>query len=340
MARKLTSVITVLVMAAGMAESADRFAVLEFFGRPAGTFCSAAGPAMLALQDEFEDTAVLLEYDYDRFPSGRLDRFWATGVSAPYLPLVMVGSGYETSSGSVVYEPVYRSMLEADLERDVSAEVAAQWRRRGDRVRAYIRLTNTSDTTLAVDDDASLWLVTYEESPIGVSSTWVRSTTEWFLPFDLGPGESTTTTIDSPPLSGVAWNRMAAVVLLEHRPGGVGMWDMIQGAPVEPAAISADRDNLRLGAGGGSADVTVDGPHILAWTADSATDWLSIVPASGDSLPATIRITLNPGLRPPTETRGTVTVTASGEGMNLEVEIAVEVGAEVRRPSRRIRPVS
>jgi hypothetical protein len=50
---------------------------------------------------------------------GRVDRWWAayTGSSSVYLPLVMVGSGYEVIQGSVAYEREYRRMLNDELAR-------------------------------------------------------------------------------------------------------------------------------------------------------------------------------------------------------------------------------
>ena len=116
---RLRWILVALLLGATFGAAEDRFAVLEFFGRPNGAFCSAAGPAMKALQRQMEGRAVLLEYDYDAFRYGRQERFWATGVSATYLPLVMVGSGYRTSSGSVNYESVYRSMINQELDRVV-----------------------------------------------------------------------------------------------------------------------------------------------------------------------------------------------------------------------------
>jgi len=104
-----------LLAAAGVAE--ERLAVLEFFGRTTGQYCRDAGPAMIALQQSMAGRAVLLEYHFDYFPTGRVDRFWAAKSSAMYLPLVMVGSGYRTSDGPADYQSDYQAMLDAELAR-------------------------------------------------------------------------------------------------------------------------------------------------------------------------------------------------------------------------------
>ncbi len=140
MGRRLRLVLISLLLGTTFGAADDRFAVLEFFGRPNGAFCSAAGPAMITLQSEMRGRAVLLEYDYDAFRFGRQNRFWASDASARYLPLVIVGSGYRTSSGAENYEPVYRSMINDELARPARATVSAYWRRVANTMRAYVEV--------------------------------------------------------------------------------------------------------------------------------------------------------------------------------------------------------
>ena len=185
--RALRLALIPLLLGATFGVADDRFALLEFFGRPSGAYCSAAGPAMTALQSEMRGRAVLLEYDYDAFMSGRQDRFWASGASASYLPLVMVGSGYRTSSGQVNYKPVYRSMINDDLARPARAAVSAYWRRVANAMRAYVEVRNLGATPLRINQEAAIWLIAYQNSSIGVGTNWVRSTARRYLPFDLAP---------------------------------------------------------------------------------------------------------------------------------------------------------
>ena len=205
--------VALLLASAAVAAAEDRLAVLEFFGRIGCGNCAGAGQAISTLQRQYAGRAVLLEYSYDAFLTGRQDRFWATGVTANFLPLVMVGSGSRTSSGSTAYEQVYRSMLNAELARPPRAAIDAWWRRNGSALRVYAVATNHGEEDLAAGREAALWVIGYENGRVGHTNTWVWTTVRWALPYDLAPGESVTATIDTPPVSGPDWSRMAALVL-------------------------------------------------------------------------------------------------------------------------------
>ncbi len=332
------SVLSMLFAAAAVGGGADdRFAVLEFFGRPNGAFCSAAGPAMLELQAQLAGDAELLEYDYDGFPFGRVDRFWATGTSASYLPLVMVGSGYRTSSGHVDYQPVYGDMISAERSRPPDAEVTAFWRRDGAFVRSYVTVRNVRDDRLRVADQAAVWLVVFERARIGVSDTWVRSTRRHPLTSDLDPGATVELVIDAPGTAIADWQRAAAVVMVEDRPGGTGAYDMLQAALATPAALDVSPERVRLTPAARSAEITVTGPHALSWSASSDVPWLDLSPSTG-TVPGTTTVTLRPELRPPGALVGVVTVDAAGDGMTFGAAVEIELGGLVRHGGGRRRP--
>ena len=338
MGHRLRLVLISLLLGATFATANDRFAVLEFFGRPEGAYCSAAGPAMTTLQREFRGRAVLLEYDYDVFPYGRQDRFWASGASASYLPLVMVGSGYCTSSGAEDYEPAYRSMINDELARPARATVSAYWRQAANAMPAYVEVRNLGATDLEIDNDAAIWLIAYENaSTEGVSTMWVRSTAQRYLPYDLAPGETATVVIDTPAMSGVDWSRMAGLVLLEDRPGGGGAFDMVQAAEALPADLSAAPDHLVMSLYRPVAEVVLTGPHVLSFSASSDVGWIEVTPSSG-TVPTTVILTLRPELRPASATEGSVSFATTGDGMAFSATVSVAVGAQSRRAGRRVRP--
>ena len=337
MGYRLRLVLISLLLSSTFAAANDRLAVLEFFGRPDGAYCSAAGPAMITLQREMRGRAVLLEYDYDVFRHGRQDRFWASGASASYLPLVMVGSGYRTSSGAEDYEAVYRSMINDELARPARATVSVYWRRVANTMRAYVEVRNMGATDLEIDHDAAIWLIAYENASIGVSRTWVRSTAQGFLPYDLAPGEMATAVIDTPAMTGVDWSRMAGLVLLEDRPGDGEAYDMAQAAEALPADLSAEPGHLVMSPYRPVAEVILTGPHVLSWSASSDVPWIEVTPSSG-AVPSTVILTLRPELRPASATEGSVSFAATGDGMAFSATVSVAVGAQLRRGGRRVRP--
>jgi hypothetical protein len=327
-----------LLLSAVFAAAEERLAVLEFFGRQGCSICSSAGPALTSLQLEMQGRAVLLEYDYDGFPFGRQERFWASGASATYLPLVMVGSGYRTTSGPVDFEQVYRSMINDELARPVRATVSAYWRRTTSAMRAYVEVLNLGDTDLEIGQEAAIWLIAYENAAVGHSMTWVRSTAQRYLPFDLAPGNSTTVVFDSPPMSGVDWNNMAGLVMIEDRPGNVGAYDMLQATEVLPAGLTATPNTLEMSRRRTGSEIVLSGPHVLSWSAASDVPWLEVTPSSG-GLPAAVTVTLRPELRPWSESEGNVTFSATGDGMDFEASVKVSLsGPHHRRNVRRAGP--
>jgi hypothetical protein len=238
----------------------------------------------------------------------------------------------------VDYEAVYRSMIDDELARPARAAVSAYWRRSANTMRAYVEVRNLGATDLEIDHDAAIWLIAYEDaSREGVSTTWVRSTAQRYLPYDLAPGETATAVIDTPPMSGVEWSRMAGLVLLEDRPGGGGAYDMVQAAEALPADLSAAPDHLVMSPYRPVAEVILRGPHVLSWSASSDVPWIEVTPSSG-AIPTTAILTLRPELRPPAATEGSVAFAATGDGMSFSATVSVAVGAQLRRAGRRVRP--
>ncbi len=338
MNHRMTFIAALLLCNPTVALALDRFAVLETFGRPAGAFCAAAGPALISLQHELDGEAVLLEYNFDVFRyGGRADRFWATGTTANYLPLVMVGSGYRTSSGQVDYQTEYSGMIDDELARSPRAEVTAYWRRSADTVRTYVEVRNSRSSPLRVSEEAAVWVIVYEKAPIGVSNTWVRSTMRRPLSTDLAPGETLTTTIGVPGSSIADWDRVACVVLIEDRPGGQGRYDMLQAAEGAPAALSVEPAELVVTPTSPSAEFLLEGPHVLEWTATVDVPWLEIEPASG-TLPNRPVVRLKPELRRPWENSATISIYADGDSMSFQTSVDVSFGARARPGGGRSTP--
>ncbi len=331
-------VATIVIGAAAAAAAQQRLAVLEFFGRPTGGYCSAAGPTMIRLQSEMEEAAVLLEYDYDQFPSGRLDRFLAARPRPPYLPLVMVGSGFKISDGLVDFEPEYRAMIEAELARPAEADVSAYWRRVGDRMRVYVRAVNRRDEALTPSEEAAIWVLVWEEgTTLGVSRTWVRATGGVSLSDPLDPGAAATMVVNSPQLTGVNWARLSALAMVERRPGGSGGYDMLQATLAAPPGLDVSPGELVLSRARPTVEVSLAGPHVLSWSATWDVPWLDVTP-SGGTVPAAPTIALSSDEWPPQPATGTVRFDAQGDGMTFSATVAVTAAERLRHSGPRLTP--
>jgi hypothetical protein len=334
-------VLVPLLLGAALAAAEDRLAVFEFFGRQGCSICSSAGPALTSLQDEMAGRAVLLEYDVDSFRYGRQDRFWVSQPSATYLPLAMVGSGYRATSGPAEFEDVFRSMLDDEAARPARAEVSAFWRRNWNYMRVYVEVRNLGSAALELDDDGSVWLIAYENAHIGHSSTWVRSTEQQSLPFDLAPGESATLVFDSPPMSGIDWDTINGLVLVEDRPTADGVYDMLQATHALPADLVATPDVVEFDRRTRELEIVLEGPHVLEWTVTSNVPWIEVTPSSG-GVPETVTLKYHRELQPLLSTEGAVTFSATGDEMSFESSVAVTAppGYGYRRATRRLAPVS
>lgn len=328
---KGTAVLALLALpVAGGARAEDRLGVFEFFVRGAGEYCQAAAPAVRNLQAEMRGRALLLEYPYDVFRDSRAEVWWAaySGSGAVYLPLVMVGSGFETSTGPVDYEARYRAMLEDELARPPGAALKAFFHRAPDGTRIHVRATNLGTSSIGPAQAATLWAIAWEDAPIGLTSTWVHQAASLPLGASLPAGGTATATLALPPSAGAG--RFRYLALLDHRPAGGTRFDMLQAVVAEEAGLSAEPASLTLSPSRPEADVLLDGPHVLAWSATADQPWLSVTPPAG-SLPATARVRLTGS--PPEGSRGTVRLDASGSGMafSATVDVRVEAGEPPRR---------
>jgi len=325
-----------LLLLPAFATAEDRLAVLEFFGRPSGAYCQAAAPAMLTLQGEMEGRALLLEYDYDQFRSGRVDRWWAahSGGGSVALPIVMVGSGYQISSAPTSYLATYRAMLGAELARPPAAALQAWARPLGNALRVYVRAENRSAAPLSPADSAAFWVLVWEDGRIGLTDTWVRATTSKPLAATLDPGGTTTTIVDVPAFTAVDRTRIRSLVLLEHRPDA-GTYDMLQAAVSSTAALVVTPGQVSLGATQPAVEVSLAGPHVLTWTATCDVPWLQITPTSG-SLPARATVSLVGGQPPVGAPTGHVRFDATGDGMSFTAESTVATEGRVFRVRRRL----
>jgi hypothetical protein len=314
----------------------ERLAVFEFLARQS-TYCMAAAPAVIELQDEMAGRAVLLEYDFDAaLARGRADRYFAADPNAWYLPFTMVGSGYRTAGGPVDYEPVYRGMLEQELARAPEAAVTAQWRRQGSALRVYVQAENLSEDTLTPDSQASIWVIVWENARIRLTDTWVRAAVESPLTASVGPGARVVAVVDTPALSGVNWDHVETLAMLERRTASGGRYDMMQAAIARAAGLFVSPEALTLSRATPSASVALVGPHTLTWTAEPDQPWLAVVPDSG-GIPTTATVGVVADMLPRGTATGSVRFEAVGEGMTFSTSVTVTLEAETRLVRRRLR---
>lgn len=320
MGKAVRRTLVLLLLSTG-AHADDRFGVLEFFVRGSGAYCQDAAPSVMALQDAMEGRAVVLEYPVDSFPQGRLDRFWAAYAGpSPYLPIAVVGSGYDVCQGPVDYATRYRQMLEAELARPPRAAIQAWSRPWENGLQVFATVRNLDAITLRTSTRPTLWLVAWEDGRIGLTKTFVRATASRALAADIPPGGTATFTLEVPSLGTANRQRVRAAVLLDELLAGSSRYDLLQSVVAQPAGISVTPAAVTLGPSARETLVTLEGPHVLTWSAISDVSWLEVTPASG-TVPggATIRLVGSPAAG----SIGTVRFSASGEGMDFSTTVTV-----------------
>ena len=284
---------------------------------------------------------VFLEQDVDAPLGNRISRWWA-GYNRPgnvYLPLVMVDSGHQISSGSQAdFKAAYRRLVDAELVRPPQAEIEAYTRQVGAKMRVYARLRNTSDTSLSDLNYAALHALIWEDRRVGVTGRIVRAAPWLAISPAVAPGGEFTVTLETSDLSGVTWGALHTVVVADVVPGSGPAYDMLQGALAEPVALSADPRTVSLivdanGQGDPSVPVHLRGPYVLSWTASADVPWISLTPGSG-AISAQPTLAVTAGRLSPGWQQGVATFSASSEdGMSLAETVAVRafLGSRVLR---------
>lgn len=120
----------------------------------------------MELKADYEDQNVLfINQNVDAPHGGRVDR-WFQGYGLPgdvYLPITMVDSGNDVSSGEIDFIDVYSEMVDTSLEREPNALMTVTSVRQDNLLRFDARITNTSGATLSAANDATLTALVYQE---------------------------------------------------------------------------------------------------------------------------------------------------------------------------------
>jgi hypothetical protein len=219
----------------------------------------------------------------------------------------------------------------------------------GQAMRVYVQVENRSGSTLRPEDDAAVWVLLWEDERRGLTDTWVRATAVQPLTSPLEPGAEVTFTVDVTPAAAVDWGLVRTLALVEHRSEGE-KYDMLQAAVSVPAAFEVTPGELTLSVANPTAEVLLEGPHVLTWSTTVTVPWLEVRPSTG-RLPASVTVNLVADAVPPGPQETLLTFDASGDGMSWAASVVVSTegpadpyaprrvrgrfgapGGEVRRP--------
>jgi hypothetical protein len=324
----------------------SRLVVFEEFLRPTCPNCQAASVVVDQLMTNFAgQPVVFLEQNIDASIGNRMGRWVASypgNWTQTYLPWVMADSGHGLSTGAVNYATVYTSMIDTELARPPQAAVEAFLRRIGNTFRVYVRIVNQSQATLSASaNDAAVDAIVWETGSVGLTGHLVRAVSTVPISAPLAPGGTFTATLNSATLSGVDWDNLHALALVDYRPGGTsGAYDMLQAAIATAPGITATPEELSFEVNSGTpsldtAELALAGPTVVSWTSSSDVLWLDVEPPSG-TLPAQVSLTVRPGLLPWGVQQGHLTFTGtSADGLALTTTVSVQ--AQHTDQPRRVR---
>jgi hypothetical protein len=161
---------------------------------------------------------LFIDQDVDAPLGGRVDR-WFQGYGLPgtvYLPLVMVDSGHDWSTGSVNYINVYSDMVDTSLPRAPKAQMTVTSIREGNLLRFNARITNNSGATLSAANNATFTALVYEEPGNSSSVPLVRAagTTAITTLVDGGTGDFSFEVV----IGNLNPDRTRWVVIADYRP--------------------------------------------------------------------------------------------------------------------------
>ena len=92
-------------------------------------------------------------------------------------------------------------------------------------------MTNLSGTDLSPSNGATVHALVYEETKVNLTGRFVRDAPYVAINPALAHGDTRVFSLDSTPLTGVDWDKIDVIVIVDYRPGGAtGPYDTLQAA--------------------------------------------------------------------------------------------------------------
>lgn len=240
------------------------------------------------------EPVVFLESDFYNDELQRDLYFWAAHKGPASFPMVIVDSGNQVSSGYNSSTTNYKQMVDTALARPAGADVRASWWRDDDRIVAEVQVTNRTTVPLGGANAAQVHVIVYENTKVKLTSRFVRAEVSQQIGqdfMDLQPGATATYLLGSEDLTGVDWDKLDVVAIVDYRPVQGGPFDALQSALAvrisDPFAIATSNIAFLVdpafdqpGAARRQA-VQITGAPGLTWTATVNVPWLTVTPHTG-----------------------------------------------------------
>ena len=248
------------------------------------------------------------------------------------LPLISADSGHQISDGPQEFAQVYSAMVDSEMARTPLVGVQADWVRDGDRIVVKAQVTNRAGIPLNRTNDATVHAVVYENNKVKLTSRYVRAADTAQIQ-SLAAGATAAYSLQTDPLSGVDWNKLAVAVMVDYLPNGFNHpYDMLQAALAthvdEAFAVAPDT----LGFLVDPADNRTSPQNVMPrgmlgtqWTATAGRPWISVTPISG-TVGTAATVVVNQGLLVPGLQEGEISFVADTGAYQATVAVRAYYG--------------
>ncbi len=202
-----------------------RLVVFEGFLSSACGFCQRASVVIDQLAAAYSnEPVVFIEHDLANDSNGRYRRWWDAyyygggeghSLSLALLPFTMVDSGNQISNGPVDFQSVYSSMVDTSMLRPPKVDISATWKRIGNEIETTIDITNFSDINLSYDNNATLFMIVYENARVGLTDRYVRSVVREEIA-SLAQGENARFILTTNEVIPADWNNINVIVIADY----------------------------------------------------------------------------------------------------------------------------
>ena len=217
-------------------------------------------------------------------------RWWAAfDGSYVILPMVMVGSGYQISSGPVDFYTTYKNMIEAEKARPPLADVSAYYQRVGNHFDVRVAVINKSGVELYYTNEATVHVIVYEEAKVNITGRFVRAATATQISTPLAHGQTASFDLTTADIAPLDWGKVHVVALVDYLPQPNGPYDTLQAAVAvegQDFAVTPDKVVFLVSPTDTAIppqQLTVAGPPQLTWQVAGGADWFAVSPTQGDT---------------------------------------------------------
>lgn len=154
---------------------------------------------------------------------------------------MMVDSGDQMNNG---YN-TYKAMIETSLARSPQENIVTGYTRVDNQLKLDIRVNDQSVTPLFQESGESVHAIIYVEDHVALTVGYVQTVVSQFISLPLVNGAIASYVLSTNDITGINWNHVYSVALVDYRPSStLNAYDTLQASVPKPKAFSAIPNSL------------------------------------------------------------------------------------------------